>query len=174
MKTEKLTYERANESLRYDAETGKLYWRVNRGGRAKYGDEAGCVLFSTRSRTPYRVIRVYGGRYLAHRIAWLLHYGVWPKQGIDHIDGDGLNNRIGNLRDVPASINHRNARKPRNNTSGVTGVSWHKQAGKWQAQVGVDGKIKSLGLYTEISDAEAVVQKFRARHGFTERHGDAS
>ncbi|UWO77428.1 AP2 domain-containing protein [Enterocloster asparagiformis] len=38
----------------------------------------------------------------------------------------------------------------RNNTSGVTGVTWHKGTGKWRASISFKGKSYSLGYYTEI------------------------
>ena len=162
-----LTFERANELLRYDAETGKLFWKVNRGTRAKAGDEAGC-----KQKQKYRRIAVDSKYYLAHRICWLLYYRKLPKYAIDHIDGNGLNNKIDNLRDVQQAVNHRNQRMRNTNTSGVTGVSWNKQKEKWQALVQVNGKLKYLGLFTDIAEAEKVVKKFRAKHNFTERHGE--
>jgi hypothetical protein len=167
---EELTFERANELLRYDAMTGKLFWKVNRGGTAKAGDEAGCKW--ERKHLIYRKIAIDGKHYLAHRICWLLYYGNMPKYAIDHIDGNGLNNKIENMRDVSTSGNQRNQRMQSNNTSGVTGVFWHKQTEKWQALVRVNGKQKYLGLFTDITEAEKVVKKFRAKHNFTERHGE--
>jgi hypothetical protein len=166
-----LSFERANELLRDDPDSGKLYWRVSR-GTAKAGDEAGCIAYTNgRDKTPYIYIKVDGKRYFAHRIAWLLHYGEFPGHEIDHCDGNGFNNRIGNLRDVQRSINRRNIRMQSNNTSGVTGVHLDTRSGKWCAQASVDKKRKKLGLYTNISDAETAVREFRAKHGFTERHG---
>jgi uncharacterized protein (DUF433 family) len=47
----------------------------------------------------------------AHRIAWVLHYGGWPDNVIDHINGVKTDNRIENLRDVPQSVNAKEARK---------------------------------------------------------------
>jgi hypothetical protein len=170
MKTE-LTYERANELMRYDAETGKLYWRVNRGKRGISGNEAGGV--AVISGIKYRLVGIDGARYLAHRIAWLLYYGEWPKHDIDHIDGDGLNNRPGNMRDVSHSINMRNQRMRSDNTSGVTGVYWDEPARKWRARVKTAGIVRYLGRFTDLADAELAVRKFRERHGFTDRHGEA-
>jgi hypothetical protein len=173
MKTN-LTYERASELLRYDAQTGTLSWRVNRRGTAKAGSEAGCIAYANGlKKTPYICIRVDGKRYFAHRIAWLLHYGEFPGHEIDHIDGCGLNNRIDNLRDVPNSINSRNSRMQRNNTSGITGVFWYKRYEKWLASVRIDSKTKFIGYFADLSDAETAVREFRAKHGFTERHGEA-
>ena len=37
--------------------------------------------------------------------------------------------------------------------SGIPGVSWHKAAKKWQAQIKHNGKITYLGIYDDIDDA---------------------
>lgn len=39
-----------------------------------------------------------------HRVVWFLHHGYWPKE-IDHINRDGRDNRIENLRDVSHHVN---------------------------------------------------------------------
>lgn len=168
---ELLRYERANELLRYDPESGGLFWKVSR-GPAKPGDEAGCVHVDERNL--YRMIMVDGRKYMAHRIVWLLHHRRCPEQYIDHINGNGLDNRIENLRDVSVSVNMRNAKMYCTNTSGVTGVHWRKDRGKWQARVQAEGKFNHLGLFETIEEAEMAVKNFRALHNFTERHGEAT
>jgi len=170
MKNNELNFERANELLRYDPESGKLTWRVNR-GPAKACREAGCDLHV--KRQTYRVIGIDGTLYLAHRVAWLLYYGEWPENEIDHIDGGGTNNCIKNLRDVTGTINSRNRRMQNNNTSGICGVTWNNAVGKWQAQVGLGGKNNMLGYFSDIDKAAIAVREFRAKHGFTGRHGIA-
>ena len=107
----------------------------------------------------------------AHRLAWFIANGVLPSGEIDHINQDKADNRISNLRDVPKELNQRNGTRKGNNTSGVPGVTWHKQCGKWCAQASVDGKHYHIGLFEELMEAETAVRKFRAEHGFTENHG---
>ncbi|NTU49292.1 MAG: HNH endonuclease [Desulfobulbaceae bacterium] len=170
MKTEKLTYERANELLRYDPDSGKLFWRVSR-GTAKAGDEAGGVWLTAGHKVPYLRVRVEGVGYMAHQVVWLLFYGKPAGGDIDHRDGNGLNNRPENLRVGPQLINGKNKRMACNNTSGVTGVSWFAVAKKWRGGVKVNRKYNHIGLYANLADAEAAVREFRAKHGFTERHG---
>lgn len=167
-----LSYEEAHQLFWYDFETGKLYWRVDRRGRVKADDEAGVLLRAR--RTQYRQTMVHGKSYLVHRIVWLMHYGKWPESDIDHIDGNGLNNRIENLRDVMRLVNLRNSRMRRNNSSGVNGVYWHKSERKWRAQsCDGSGKRKTLGRFTDLADAERAVKEFQSRLGFSERHGVA-
>jgi len=43
--------------------------------------------------------------------------------------------------------------KPSTNTSGVKGVTWDKQTGKWRALIEFQGKRKSLGRFENIADA---------------------
>lgn len=85
---------------------------------------------------------------------------------IDHINGDGLNNRRANLRSVSNAVNAQNQRKPKsNNKNGFLGVSWHKQSGKWEAKIGTDGKRKYLGLFDDPSIAhEAYLTAKRNLH----------
>jgi hypothetical protein len=69
-----------------------------------------------------------------------------PKVIVDHKNHDYLDCRKGELRVCTKAENTQNQRKHRNNTSGFKGVSWHKNAGKYQVQIRVNGKVKHLGL----------------------------
>lgn len=72
-----------------------------------------------------------------------------PPKGMctDHINGDGLDNRRGNLRICSNSQNLMNRGKQKNNASGFKGVWWQKIERKWQAQIQVNKKVISLGYY---------------------------
>lgn len=90
----------------------------------------------------------------AHRVAWFLHYGRWPKHTIDHVNGDPRDNRITNLRDVPQLDNNRNLTKARShNDVAVLGVT--KFRNKYRARITVDGKSIHLGLFSTIEEASA-------------------
>ncbi len=109
--------------LRYEPDTGRLVWLVDRPPRMKAGDEAGCV----RNDGRYRTLVLHQKRYYAHRVIWqLVHGPIADGLCIDHIDGNGLNNRIENLRVVSLATNQRNRVVSRNNTTGVSGVFDHK------------------------------------------------
>ena len=139
--------------LRYDPETG-FFYRLNR----KKGLRAG----SLRS-DGYRRLRVCGREIAEHRLAWLMHYGEWPKGWLDHIDGDPKNNRIVNLRLATPTLNAVNRRLNTNSTSGFRGVTWHAQCKRWQAQLG--GKFRAyLGLFDCPAEAAAVVAAEIDRH----------
>jgi len=68
--------------------------------------------------------------YAAHRVAWFLHHGAWPMGEIDHINGNAQDNRIANLRDVTHKENTRNMKRRSDNTSGITGISYHTKIKK--------------------------------------------
>ena len=65
----------------------------------------------------------------------------------DHKNRDRIDNRRDNLQPVTQGQNLCNRGKQKNNTSGYKGVTWHKKAEKWLAQIGVDGENIYLGLY---------------------------
>ncbi len=71
----------------------------------------------------------------------------------DHIDGDGLNNQRKNLRVCTDSQNAQNKSKPKNNTSGIKGVSWYSKGNKWRATINIQGKYVHLGYFTDKVDA---------------------
>ena len=87
---------------------------------------------------------------------------------VDHVNGDGLDNRRGNLRFATPQQNAANQRTMRSdNTSGFKGVTLHKQKGKWQAQLSVMGKNVFLGLFNDPRDA-ALAYNEAAKNAFGE------
>lgn len=121
----RMTRERLAELLVYEPETGVLRWKVSVGGRgAKNGKgkyPAGSVAGCTDSHG-YVAIRVDGDLHRAHRLAWLLMTGSWPKNDIDHINGDRKCNVWTNLRDVDRKANLQNSLRCRGAKSGYRGV----------------------------------------------------
>lgn len=177
------------ELLPYAPETGMFVWLPRQlqhfRGRYHYNTpELACKAWNTRyAGTPaFRVNNgrgyfsgtVFGQTIKAHRAAWAMYYGVWPNTGIDHIDGDPGNNRIANLRCVAQRVNAKNACLPKNNTSGVIGVSWHKAARKWTAIIIADGQRHHLGFFTNFEDAKAARRDAERRFGFHPNHGRKS
>ena len=151
--------------LEYNQEDGRLIWKVAANSRAAKGSMAG-----HKRKDGYMMVSFGGKKYLAHRVIWLLVHGYWPKY-IDHMDGDPGNNRMQNLRECSHSENMRNRKLPKNNTSGVKGVTWHKVYQKWQAQVGVDGDNVAVGRYDTVDEAAAAVKAAREKfHGMFSRY----
>ena len=144
--------EELKEYLDYNPDTGIIIWKKTTTARIKIGQEAGCV--SASKCTTYRTITSKGIKYKTHRIAYYMYHGIDPKNNdIDHEDGNGLNNKINNLRLATRSDNCKNRSMNENNTSGVTGVTWVKQAQKWRARIMIDYKSIVLGSYINKEDA---------------------
>lgn len=70
-----------------------------------------------------------------------------PKVQCDHENGNGLDNRRGNLRVCTNGQNSCNRGKTKNNTSGFKGVTWSKWNNKWAAQIQVHRRNIHLGYY---------------------------
>lgn len=144
---------RLRELFNYDPETGVLTHRAGR----RAGLPAGGIDKSKRGYVRIS-IPVGNGRYLlfyAHRLAWQYVHGAEPALDLDHINGIRSDNRISNLREADRSQNQWNRATPRTNTSGYKGVRLCKRTGKWRADIRVDGKKVSLGLFDDIKDASA-------------------
>lgn len=151
----------------FEYKDGKLYWKVNK-GTAKVGEEAGYI----NEDTGYIDVGFDYKRYQAHRIIWEMHYGSIPEgMEIDHIWHNKLDNRIENLRLVTPIENSRNKSKNKNNISGVTGVSWNKRDNKWNVYIGVNGKNKYLGSFSDFNQAVDIRKQAELKYQFHENHG---
>ena len=116
------------------------------------------------------VVGVDGRQIAVHRIIMLFKCDALPNE-VDHIDGNGLNNKMDNLRDVSRVENMRNSRLGANNTSGVVGVGRIRGSSKWYARITVDKKVIKLGNYHDINDATKARKDAEVKYGFHENHG---
>ena len=144
---EPLTLERLREILRYDADTGVFTWLKPLANRTKPGDIAGTV----NKRTGYSLVAINYKMYMAHRLAWFYHYGVWPVDFIDHIDMDKANNRISNLREATKSQNQANTKVRCDNKTGVKGVRFDRRRNKYKAII----LGKQIGRFDTVEQASA-------------------
>lgn len=153
-----LTVERAKELLNYDPLTGIFTWRIGRRGASKDAP-AGC-----KRKDGYVTMEVDGERHYCHRLAWVISYGAWPIEQIDHINGDPSDNRLSNLREASNTLNSQNQRRPRpSNKVGYLGVSWHKCCESFRATIAVQGKQHHLGLFATAADAHQAYIKAKRR-----------
>lgn len=155
-----------SEFLEYEPETGRLLWKVYRGGRSgQPGEEAGTV----KSCGRYRSFVLNHKRYYTHRVVWELVNGPIPEgMCIDHIDGNGLNNRIENLRVTSLSLNQRNRKMVKTNRTGIHGV--HPLKGGYSVQCAS----KYITFTTDFFEACCARKSAEARMGFHVNHGRTS
>ncbi len=92
--------------------------------------------------------------YLHQAIFQLSGKEIKDGEEIDHKDGDKLNCLEDNLRVCSSTQNKQNRKKLNNNTSGDTGVYWHKQNKRWIAQITVNKEHIYLGSF--ITKEEAI------------------
>mgnify|MGYP003654826110 CR=1 FL=1 len=151
-----IDYQLAKSLFEYVPEIGDLTWRVQTKLTPK-GKRAGTVSAQKLGKyTSYINVSVFGDRYKAHRVIWLLQTGEWPKKYIDHIDGNGLNNKWSNLRVATPSQNLMNQKVRSDSTSGVKGVSYDKKRKMWYVYIDVNNKRKHLGRYDTKEEAAAI------------------
>lgn len=147
------TPQRLAEVLSYDTETGVLR-RIG----------TGRVVGNPNGRG-YLQLTVDGYPTLAHRVAWAVAAGQWPKGQIDHLNGDRSDNRLANLRDVDQFTNMQNMRKaPAGSKTGVLGASTHKLTSKFRSVIRVDARQKHLGYFDTPEAAHAAYVAAKREH----------
>jgi len=181
-----ITPELLRELLRYEPETGKLFWKhrtpdVFQDSQCRTAEHvcsnwnarfAGKPAFTTVTNG-YKQGSILCVKLSAHRVIWAMQTDEWPVQ-VDHINGIRHENWWGNLRHVNNQVNSRNAGISIRNTSGVVGVSWAKRKRKWIAQITDSGKNINLGYYNSKEDATRARKDAEAKIGFHENHGRPS
>lgn len=158
-----------DDRLDYDPETGIFTWLVSSAICIKPGDPAG-----SKHSKGYWHIRVRGRLTYAHHLAWnTLHPDdpVMPGEEIDHINHIRDDNRGVNLEKKRHLGNGRNKSKAVTNTSGVTGVYWHKKTSNWRAMIRVNDVLKHLGCFDSFEMAVIARREAEKRYGFHENHG---
>jgi hypothetical protein len=149
--------------LRYEPDTGKLFWLPRSQGmfptlpewkrwNARY---AGVEAFATLQSNGYRIGHIQGRKYYAHRVIWALAHGRWPTSQIDHVNCVMDDNRLTNLREASGAQNQRNKGRMANNTSGFKGVSWNARDKKWQALIATEGRNRHVGYFDTPEEAHA-------------------
>lgn len=141
--------------IKYDQITGVFTWRTRADKDARWNNRFSGTVAGTTNANGYQVITIDRVRYTGHRLAWLYMTGSFPADQIDHINGNRQDNSISNLRPATNTENARNAAIGKNNTSGFKGVSFHKKAGKWSAQICVERRARYLGLFETPEEAHA-------------------
>jgi len=166
------------QCLDYNPETGTTVWRErplshfkNESYQKRFNHRfAGETVGYRRSKATAHIEMAitYGGvcqNYLLHRVIWKLVYGRDPVE-IDHINVDGSDNRLANLRECTHSQNMSNTKLRANNKSGFKGV-FLLPHGKWKASIDHQNKTFNLGHFDTAEQAAAAYNK-----AASELHGD--
>lgn len=137
-------------------------WFANRGAR-NLTWYAVCSAYKHRASGRYRTLLKM------HRVV----LGISdPKVQIDHVNGDGLDNRKANLRIATHTENQQNRGAYSNNTSGYKGVAFARKCSKWQASISISGKDKFLGYFASAAEAHraycSAAAVLRGKFGRTE------
>ena len=146
----RLIHKELCRQLSYNNSTGIFKWKISKDG-TKAGTIAGY-----KNSDGYIIIGINKKSHKAHRLAWFYVHGHMPENMIDHIDKNPKHrhhNWITNLREASNQCNQRNRGNPKNNTSGVKGVSWDKYAEKWKTVIYVNNKEKYLGSHKDFDEA---------------------
>jgi hypothetical protein len=137
--------------------------------RAKTGQEVGRL-----TSAGYFQFRFRYNFYLNSRIVYFLCTGIDPEEKtVDHVDTNPLNNKISNLRLTTHGQNQDNKSRQKNNTSGVTGVSWRRE-GKWIVLIKQFNRQFNLGVFDDFNEAVAVriAAEHRLKGEYRNNHND--
>lgn len=173
--TEPFSFSLLQSLLRYEPETGKLYWlprpqrmfistRIHRAWNARW---ANSEAFTAKCHAGYTSGALFGKTYRGHRIIMALQIGRWllDDEFVDHINGDRGDNRAVNIRIVTRQQNMRNIRTPRNSSSGRVGVAFSPRKGMWRAYMFG----RHLGYAPDFSAAVALREAAEHTNTFTIR-----
>ena len=165
--------ERLKEILDYNPETGLFTWKEKRKWSKEVGSVAGSVNTNSITGRKYIYIHTLGRQWKAHRLVFMFMTGKEASGFVDHINGDGTDNRWSNLRDTDNKTNSRNARRRKEALgSGVMGVRWHKKANKWVAGIHHKGKNVHLGLFVDFDEAVKARKEAEIKYRYSENHGE--
>lgn len=173
-----VTLEIVREFLRYNPETGDLFWRerdrkwfANKRAFTRWNNDHAGKIAGTKKSDGYIAVKLNGKQIPHHRLAWAIFYGNWPKYEIDHINGARDDNRIANLRDVNRTANGRNLCLFKTNTTGHTGVYFNRQSRNWYTQIKKNGRMKHLGVFKSKLEAANARKKAEQDMGYHGDHG---
>lgn len=142
----------------FDYKDNELIWKEDRYSKKVKGNIAGFI-----NKKGYRIIKINGNPYKAHRLIWAYHYESIPSNlQIDHINRIKHDNNIENLRLVTSQENNWN--------TNAKGCSQRKKSKRWQAYIQVNDKLKHLGFFDNEEEAHQTYLNAKAKHHRIELH----
>ena len=173
-----MEYQEALNLFNYDKQYGKIYWKPKNVYNCK--SEKECARWNSRFSNKevgclnshgYRKTKFLNKLVSVHRLIWLMEYGEYPNDQLDHINGNRDDNRIENLRISNPLINMQNRKQNENCKSGCSGVYFNKRENKWRAHIKSNKKNIHLGYYIDLNDAVNARKQAEIKYGFHENHG---
>lgn len=176
MKREELTVEYLKECFIYLE--GRLYWNPKRPRFHFKSDKTYKCYMSRNASKPFGAVHGYhqtryirgmvsGVLLLEHVIVWVLFNNEFPERQIDHIDGNGLNNNIENLRTVLPKDQNKNQPLRKDNKSGYHGVKKHQKNNSWVVTINSEYK----GTRKTLEEAVAFRKELEVQYNYHENHG---
>jgi hypothetical protein len=159
---------RLRDLVSYDPQSGEFVARVDR-HKVAAGQRLGFP-----RKDGYWRMTIDGRKYLCHRLAWLYVTGRWPKDQVDHADGNRSNNAFANLRECTNGENRQNLSKQSfASRRSHVGVWYRHDRHAWTARLVVDGITHNLGHFSTEAAAIAAHEAKKAElHWFQPRFRD--
>ena len=149
------------ECLCYSPNSGDLSWQLpDPQSRVRPGTQFGnkTSLRSTNGTKHYYAGMFQGTTYYAHRLIWMYMTGEDPGElMVDHINGNGLDNRWSNLRLVKRGANIANQKGHKRRRSPYKHV--YRKKSRWIGQVRRDKRLYSTETYATAEEAHKAVQE---------------
>lgn len=175
-----------NECFTYNPESGLLLWNTRPLTHFKCGH--GCKSFNAKlanheagseqthhvTGKTYRSVELKGVRYMTHQLISMIVNGYFVAQ-VDHINGDGTDNRLLNLRFVNKAVNARNQKQRCDNTTGVTGVSFNlneKGHMKYRSRIYNNSNRREIKRFYSLFEAVCWRKSKEIEYGYHKNHGE--
>jgi hypothetical protein len=116
-------------------------------------------------------------RKMGHKDIYMHRFLINAPEGktVDHVNGDGLDNRRHNVRFATPVQQSANTGRHKRNQSGFKGVSLEVKTGKWRARIFSGGKEVCLGQFPTKESAaaayDAAAKRLRGEFARTNQHG---
>lgn len=177
-----MTGDYLNEVLEYT--DGKLSYRTrpdchfineteSRRWNAQYSGNVAGHITTDSSGKSYRRLSIDSQRCFEHNVVWLMFRGEIPTGfEIDHINGDGTDNHLGNLRLTDRTGNNRNRRLFSTNKTGVSGISFCKSRNKYRCTIKNNEGKSEFKRFSDFFSAVCWRKSKENKYGYHENHGE--
>lgn len=147
--------------LAFDIEAGIAVWiDATKQHAGLNGKEAGTPRMN-QSGKQYWHIKIDGRPFKRSHLVFLVANGRWPEPQVDHIDGNSLNDRLDNLREVTTTQNAWNHKGRTKSSDLPMGVRLVAKSGRFQARIACNKQMHHLGAYDTPEQAHAAYQTKR-------------